>query len=116
MVTQAGDNTCVIGIRGNFDDAQNGVKQIFTDKILEKELSDAGFVLSSANSINIGRLVPQIVYYVYAYCSLLREGSIRVNDVAAQVGFQRDSYFISSFKQRFGLTPGAYCRQMGGRG
>ncbi len=77
MVTQAGDNTCVIGIRGNFDDAQNGVKQIFTDKMLEKELADAGFVLSSANSINIGRLVPQIVYYVYAYCSLLREGSIR---------------------------------------
>ena len=67
MVTQKGKNTCVIGIRGNFDDAQSGVKRIFGDEALRKELSEAGFCFSSANSINIGRLVPQIVYYVYAY-------------------------------------------------
>ena len=67
MVTQKGDNTYVIGIKGNFDDAQTGVKNIFSDKELEKVMNDAGFQFSSANSINIGRLVPQIVYYVYAY-------------------------------------------------
>ena len=71
MVTQKGDNTYVIGIKGNFDDAQTGVKNIFSDKELEKVMNDAGFQFSSANSINIGRLVPQIVYYVYAYAKLL---------------------------------------------
>ncbi|MCD8242097.1 MAG: threonine synthase, partial [Lachnospiraceae bacterium] len=63
MVTQKGDNTLVVGIHGNFDDAQNGVKVIFGDEELEKELDAAGFQFSSANSINIGRLVPQVVYY-----------------------------------------------------
>ena len=76
MVTQTGENTCVIGIRGNFDDAQNGVKKIFTDSGLKEELDRRGFALSSANSINVGRLVPQVVYYVHAYCTLLRNGSI----------------------------------------
>ena len=76
MVTQKGDNTCVIGIEGNFDDAQTGVKKIFTDPELAKELDAKGFQFSSANSINIGRLVPQIVYYVYAYTRLLKEGRI----------------------------------------
>lgn len=76
MVTQKGDNTCVVGIHGNFDDAQSGVKKIFADKELGKELADKGYQFSSANSINIGRLVPQIVYYVYAYATLLREGKI----------------------------------------
>ncbi|SFB73715.1 threonine synthase [Butyrivibrio sp. YAB3001] len=76
MVTQKGDNTCVIGIEGNFDDAQTGVKKIFTDKELAKELDEKGFQFSSANSINIGRLVPQIVYYVYSYTRLLKEGRI----------------------------------------
>ena len=66
MVTQKGDNTFVVGIKGNFDDAQTGVKKIFGDKALEAELAEAGFRFSSANSINIGRLVPQVVYYVYA--------------------------------------------------
>ena len=66
MVTQKGANTHVIGIKGNFDDAQTGVKNIFGDKELEKVMNNAGFQFSSANSINIGRLVPQIVYYVYA--------------------------------------------------
>lgn len=62
MVTQKGDNTFVVGIKGNFDDAQTGVKKIFGDKALEAELAEAGFRFSSANSINIGRLVPQVVY------------------------------------------------------
>ncbi len=76
MVTQKGKNTYVIGIHGNFDDAQNGVKAIFSDKALAKEMAGRGFQFSSANSINIGRLVPQVVYYVYAYAALLREGKI----------------------------------------
>lgn len=80
MVTQKGDNTCVIGIEGNFDDAQTGVKKIFTDPELAKELDAKGFQFSSANSINIGRLVPQIVYYVYAYTRLLKEGRIADNE------------------------------------
>ena len=77
MVTQKGDNTFVVGIHGNFDDAQNGVKALFNDKELEKEMADAGLQFSSANSINIGRLVPQIVYYVYAYAKLLEKGKIK---------------------------------------
>lgn len=76
MVTQKGGNTFVVGIRGNFDDAQTGVKQIFSDAALKERLRQAGFQFSSANSINIGRLVPQIVYYVYSYAALLREGKI----------------------------------------
>ena len=80
MVTQKGDNTCVIGIEGNFDDAQTGVKKIFTDTELAKELDVKGFQFSSANSINIGRLVPQIVYYVFAYTRLLKEGRIADGD------------------------------------
>ena len=80
MITQKGDNTYVIGIKGNFDDAQTGVKKIFGDKDLEKEMDAAGFQFSSANSINIGRLVPQIVYYVYAYTRLLADGEIKAGD------------------------------------
>lgn len=76
MVTQKGDNTFVVGITGNFDDAQTGVKQIFGDKELAEVMDKAGFQFSSANSINIGRLVPQVVYYVYAYAQLLKEGKI----------------------------------------
>ena len=73
MVTQKGDNTFVVGIHGNFDDAQTGVKKIFSDKALAAEMNEKGFQFSSANSINIGRLVPQIVYYVYSYAQLLAE-------------------------------------------
>lgn len=76
MLTQKGENTAVVGISGNFDDAQSGVKKIFGDKEFEKELAARGYQLSSANSINIGRLVPQVVYYVYAYAKLLAEGEI----------------------------------------
>ncbi len=80
MVTQKGSNTCVIGIHGNFDDAQTGVKQLFSDKELGEELRRAGFCFSSANSINIGRLVPQIVYYVYAYGRLVKNGRIQAGE------------------------------------
>lgn len=76
MLTQKGDNTFVVGIHGNFDDAQSGVKEIFGDKELEKELSDSGFQFSSANSINIGRLIPQVVYYIYSYAKLFDHGEI----------------------------------------
>ena len=76
MVTQKGDNTFVVGIKGNFDDAQTGVKKMFGDKELAALLDANGYQFSSANSINIGRLVPQMVYYVYAYAQLLAEGAI----------------------------------------
>ncbi|MDD3360755.1 MAG: threonine synthase [Hespellia sp.] len=76
MVTQKGDNTSVVAIHGNFDDAQTGVKKLFEDKELAAELSGAGYQFSSANSINIGRLVPQVVYYVYAYAKLLENEEI----------------------------------------
>lgn len=76
MVTQKGKNTYVVAIYGNFDDAQTGVKRIFNDAEMKAELDEAGYQFSSANSINIGRLVPQIVYYVYAYASLYRNGQI----------------------------------------
>ncbi len=77
MVTQKGANTLVVGIHGNFDDAQTGVKKLFSDRELAAEMEEKGYQFSSANSINIGRLVPQICYYVYAYAALLREGRIR---------------------------------------
>ena len=76
MVTQKGSNTSVVAIHGNFDCAQSGVKAIFENKELAKELDAAGYQFSSANSINIGRLVPQIVYYVYAYAKLLQNEEI----------------------------------------
>lgn len=76
MVTQKGDNTFVVGIHGNFDQAQTGVKKMFSDTELAKEMDAAGYQFSSANSINIGRLVPQIAYYVYAYAKLYANGVI----------------------------------------
>ena len=76
MLTQKGANTHVVGIHGNFDQAQSAVKKMFNDKDLEKVMDDAGYQFSSANSINIGRLVPQIVYYVYAYAKLYANGDI----------------------------------------
>ena len=80
MVTQKGDNTYVVGIEGNFDQAQTGVKQMFNDKEFAKLMDENGYQFSSANSINIGRLVPQIVYYVYAYAKLLKNGEIAEGD------------------------------------
>lgn len=80
MVTQRGENTSVVGIIGNFDDAQTGVKNMFNDKALAKEMAEKGFQFSSANSINIGRLVPQMVYYVYAYTRLVANGEIKAGE------------------------------------
>lgn len=80
MVTQRGNNTFVAGIRGNFDDAQNGVKEIFADLEYSKLLAEKGYVLSSANSINIGRLIPQIIYYVFAYLDLIKKGTIKKDE------------------------------------
>ena len=80
MVTQRGENTYVVGIHGNFDDAQTGVKNMFNDKELAKVMDEAGYQFSSANSINIGRLVPQIVYYVYAYAQLVKKGTLKAGE------------------------------------
>lgn len=80
MRTQKGENTAVVAIHGNFDDAQTGVKNLFNNKELAKELAEKGFQFSSANSINIGRLVPQVVYYVYAYAKLLANEEIAAGE------------------------------------
>lgn len=80
MITQEGKNVFVNGICGNFDDAQSGVKKIFTDAELSKELNKNGYAFSSANSINWGRLVPQIVYYISAYCDMIEGGEIKNGD------------------------------------
>ncbi len=80
MITQEGKNVCVSGIKGNFDDAQNGVKAIFTDDNAKADLLKKNYVLSSANSINWGRLAPQIVYYISSYCDMLNMGEIRLGE------------------------------------
>ncbi len=80
MASQEGSNVNVCAIKGNFDDAQTGVKQIFSDEKIAKELDGKGYFLSSANSINWGRLAPQIVYYFSAYCDLLNSGEIKLGD------------------------------------
>ena len=80
MATQTGDNVNVCAIRGNFDDAQTGVKKIFGDAEMAAALESRGYVLSSANSINWGRLAPQIVYYVSAYCDLLNKGALSMGE------------------------------------
>lgn len=80
MVTQEGANTHVFAIRGNFDDAQTGVKNIFNDSQFAAELAESGCMLSSANSINIGRLIPQVAYYVYAYAKLMEQGTVKAGE------------------------------------
>ncbi len=80
MMTQEGENVSVCAIRGNFDDAQNGVKRIFSDEDIRARLDKNGVFLSSANSINWGRLAPQIVYYISAYCDLYKAGKIKLGD------------------------------------
>lgn len=80
MVSQKGSNVKVIGIEGNFDDAQTGVKKIFGDTDFKASLIKKGYILSSANSINIGRLVPQIVYYFYGYFALVNQGKIKLDE------------------------------------
>ncbi len=80
MATQEGENVSVFSVKGNFDDAQNGVKKIFSDKDAAAELDARGYFLSSANSINWGRLVPQIVYYISAYCDMVAAEDILLGD------------------------------------
>ncbi len=80
MLTQTGKNVDVLAVQGNFDDAQSGVKEIFNDKALAEQLAQAGYCFSSANSINWGRLVPQIVYYFSAYAKAVEDGSVRLGD------------------------------------
>ena len=76
MITQEGNNVGVAAVYGNFDDAQTGVKRLFSDEAIRQELADKGYFFSSANSINWGRVLPQIVYYISAYCDLLRDEKI----------------------------------------
>jgi len=104
MVTQEGENTCVVGVRGNFDDTQTGVKQIFTDAAYAAELAEKGIVLSSANSINIGRLVPQIVYYFYAYGQLVQRGAIAAGE---------DINFVVPTGNFGNILAGYYAKKMG---
>ncbi len=80
MATQEGKNVSVCAIEGNFDDAQNGVKKIFSDKEINDKLNDGGYILTSANSINWGRLAPQVVYYISAYCDLIKLGAVKYGD------------------------------------
>ncbi len=80
MATQTGSNVGVCAIKGNFDDAQTGVKKIFADKEAQAKLLENSYILSSANSINWGRLAPQIVYYFHSYCELLKAGDIKLGD------------------------------------
>ena len=105
MRTQKGANTNVVAINGNFDDAQTGVKKLFGDKSLEALLESKGFQFSSANSINIGRLVPQIVYYVYAYARLLANeeiaGGEQINVVVPTGNF--GNILAAYFAKRMGV-------------
>ena len=80
MTTQSGENVAVCAIEGNFDDCQNGVKAIFTDENIKSELESKGLMFSSANSINWGRLAPQIIYYISAYASLVKDEEIKAGE------------------------------------
>ena len=104
MVTQAGKNVSVVAVKGNFDDAQGGVKEIFGDEGFAKELAAAGVRLSSANSINWGRLVPQIVYYFSAYADCVKTGIIKNGD------FINFTVPTGNFGN---ILAGFYARQMG---
>ncbi len=108
MMTQAGSNVDVCGIRGNFDDAQNGVKSIFTDGDIAAELDRRGLFLSSANSINWGRLLPQVVYYFSAYADLLKQGAVspgeRIDFVVPTGNF--GNIFSGYLAYRMGLPVG----------
>lgn len=104
MVTTDGSNTAVFAVRGNFDDCQNGVKKIFSDQSLRKSLSQSGIELSSANSINWGRLCPQIVYYVKSYIDLVANGNIKAGEAV--------NYCVPT--GNFGnILAGYYAKQMG---
>ena len=101
MITQMGDNTHVFAVNGNFDDAQTGVKKIFSDQEFGEKLSEKGCRLSSANSINIGRLIPQVAYYVYGYIKLVERGVIESGDKINIVFLQAIS---ETFSQRIMLV------------
>lgn len=104
MTTQKGDNVAVCAIRGNFDDAQSAVKEIFADEAMKADLASAGMEFSSANSINFGRLVPQIVYYVSAYCDLLKSGKLA----------EGESFNVAVPTGNFGnILAAEYARRMG---
>ncbi len=104
MVTQRGNNVFVCGVNGNFDDAQTGVKTIFTDSDYREELNTKGIILSSANSMNWGRLVPQVVYYISAYCDLVKDGKIAFGD----------SFHVCVPTGNFGnILAAYYAKQMG---
>ena len=108
MQTQKGSNLGVLGIKGNFDDAQNGVKSVFSSQKITAELNDCNIFLSSANSINWGRLAPQIVYYVSAYCDLISTGKISVSekiDVCVPSG-NFGNIFAAYLAKRMGLPIG----------
>ena len=104
MVTQKGDNVAVCAIEGNFDDAQNGVKKIFSDREMKEYLNARNMEFSSANSINFGRLVPQIVYYVSAYCDLIRQGKLH----------KGEAFNVAVPTGNFGnILAAVYAREMG---
>ena len=108
MQTQGGNNVSVTGIEGNFDDAQSGVKEIFADADYAKELDGCGVFLSSANSINWGRLAPQIAYYVSAYCDMLKCGAIKLGekiDVCVPTG-NFGNIFACYLAKKMGLPVG----------
>ena len=108
MQTQEGGNVSVVGIVGNFDDAQNGVKKIFSDANIKRALDSEGVFLSSANSINWGRLVPQIVYYISAYCDIVKTGGIKLGeelDVCVPTG-NFGNIFACYLAKRMGLPVG----------
>lgn len=104
MITQEGGNVTVLAVKGNFDDAQTGVKRIFNDTVYNEELRADGFKLSSANSINWGRLVPQIVYYFSAYADLVKAGTIAVGDKVN---------FVVPTGNFGNILAGYYAKQMG---
>lgn len=108
MATQEGNNVDVFAVKGNFDDAQSGVKRIFSDPEMVKKLADKGYFFSSANSINWGRLAPQIVYYVSAYCDLVKAGDIENGekvDVCVPTG-NFGNIFAAYIAKRMGLPVG----------
>ena len=110
MATQEGNNVDVFAVRGNFDDAQNGVKRIFSDPEMAKAMDEKGYFFSSANSINWGRLVPQIVYYVSAYCDLLADGDIEEGetvDVCVPTG-NFGNIFAAYIAKQMGLPVGKF--------
>ncbi len=104
MRTQEGENVNVVAVKGNFDDCQTAVKKIFSDKIIENTLKEQGVILSSANSINFGRLAPQITYYFSAYCDLVSSKEIKMGDKVD---------FVVPTGNFGNILAGYYAKQMG---